>query len=148
MKVGPLEYIVIGVPDRKFTHALINELKSIHSKGAISVVDMIFISKDTGGEVSVQEISELSKNEPEVYSEISKDLMGLMTLQDIEQLTQQVSPGTAAVVIIFEHTWVKGLAGHIKNGGGAVLSGGMIQEDIMKTLNEELAAVKEVEQNA
>ena len=143
MEVGPLEYIVIGVPNKKFTHSLVKELNEIHSKGAISVVDMIFIAKDPDGEVAVKEMNELSENEPEVYETISKDLMGLLTLQDIEQLTQQVTPGTSAAVIIFEHTWVKSLAGQIRNGGGTVLSGGMISQDILKNLNEELAAVKE-----
>lgn len=145
MEVGPLEYIVIEVPGKKFTHALIKELNSIHSKGDISVVDMIFIAKDPGGEVSIKEISELSKNEPEVYEEIGKDLMGLMTLQDIEQVTRQVPAGKSSVVIIFEHNWVKRLGRHIKESGGTVSGGGMIPNELLQKLNEELSAEKEVE---
>jgi Family of unknown function (DUF6325) len=148
MEIGPLEYVVIGVPDQKFTHALVSELNAIHSTGTLRVVDMIFITKASDGSVTTQEVSEFIEQEPEALATIAEDLMGLLTVQDIEQLTEQVPIGTSAIVVIFEHTWVIRLTEEIRKGDGTVLGGGMIAHETLKQLSDELAAAKEVVHDA
>jgi hypothetical protein len=142
MKIGPLEYVVISVPDHKFVRKLVSELNVIHATGTIRVADLIFITKSLDGSVLTQEVNELNEQqEPELYSTIADDLMGLLTTQDIDQLTEHVPNGTSAIVIILEHTWVNRLAEQIGNGEGMVLSGGMIAHETLKKLNDELAAI-------
>jgi hypothetical protein len=54
MNIGPLEYIVIGVPDQQLTRALVLELNAIHASGQIRVVDLIFVAKAADGSVVMQ----------------------------------------------------------------------------------------------
>ena len=126
MKIGPLEYVVIGVDDQQLTHALFAELNAIQAAGQISVVDLLFVTKATDGSVVTQEVSEQRTAAPATYAAIADNLMGLLTAQDIEQLTSQVPPGTSAIVLLFEHTWVIGLTEVIRQGGGLVFNGGMV----------------------
>jgi DNA-directed RNA polymerase specialized sigma24 family protein len=63
MDIGPLEYVVIGVPGQQLTSALISELNAIQESGQICVVDLVFVTTAADGAVVMQEVSEL----PEIY---------------------------------------------------------------------------------
>ncbi len=143
MNIGPLEYVVIGVKNQHLKHTLFSELKAIHKTGKIRVVDLIFVTKAADGTVAMQEMSELIDEEPEVYGDIADDLMGLLTPQDIDQLTGQIPPDTSAIVILFEHTWVIGLMEAVREGGGVVFNVGMVSHEALAQVSAELAAGKE-----
>lgn len=143
MDIGPLEYIVIGVPNKKLTRALFSELKAIQKTGKIRVVDLIFVTKAADGTVELQEVNELSEKDLAAYGDIGSELMGLLTAQDIEQLTGQIPPDTSAIVILFEHTWVIGLTDAVRKAGGVVFTGGMVSHDVLAHVSAELAAGKD-----
>ncbi len=145
MAIGPLEYVVIGVNDQQLTHALFSELNTIQETGMIRVVDLILVTKAADGAVAMQEVSELSEEESAVYGDIAGNLMGLLTAQDIEQLTEQIPPDTSALIILFEHTWVIGLTEAVRQGGGVVFTGGMVPHDALAQVSAELAAAKEAQ---
>jgi hypothetical protein len=45
MEIGPLEYIVIGRQDGRFTRDILPELNVIRQHGLIQVVDLLFVSR-------------------------------------------------------------------------------------------------------
>ncbi|MGD0750940.1 MAG: DUF6325 family protein [Anaerolineales bacterium] len=143
MDIGPLEYVVIGVSDRQLKSALISELNAIQEAGKIRVVDLIFVSKSADGAVAMQEVSELVEEELAEYGDIALNLMGLLTAEDINQLTGQIPPDSSAVVILIEHTWVIGLTEAVRKNGGAVYAAGMVSHDVLAHVSAELAAGKE-----
>ena len=143
MDIGPLEYVVIGVSDQQLKSALISELNAIQEAGKIRVVDLIFVSKAADGAVEMQEVSELVEKELAEYGDIALNLMGLLTDEDIKQLTGQIPPDSSAVVILIEHTWVIGLTEAVRINGGTVYAAGMVPHDVLANVSAELAAGKE-----
>jgi hypothetical protein len=61
MNIGSLEYVVIGVTDKKdhqqLMQALLSELDAIQEKDHIRVVDLVLVKKAVNGKVVMQEIS-------------------------------------------------------------------------------------------
>jgi uncharacterized membrane protein len=145
MEIGPLEYVVLGMPDQQLTRALISELNAIQESGQICVVDLILVTKAADGAVTMREMSELIEEEPAAYGDIAGNLMGLLTVQDIEQLTAQIPPDTSAIIILFEHTWVIGLVEVVRQGRGVVFAGGMVSHDVLAHVSAELAAGKDAQ---
>ncbi len=143
MEIGPLEYVVIGLPDDRFTSDILPELNAIQQNDLIRVVDLLFISKDADGKTSVQEVSELSEEEQQVYAFLADNLSGLLTAQDIEGLAQEIPAGNEAVVVLLEHAWTLGLAQAVQHAGGTLFTGGMVSPDALAQVSAELAAVKE-----
>ncbi len=143
MDLGPLEYIVLGVTDRQLSSEMIKELDAIQESGQVSVVDLIFVKKAADGSVKLQEVNELIETEPELYSGIARNLMGLLTAQDLEGLTSQIPPDTSAFIILIEHTWVIGLTEAIRKSGGVVFAGGMVSHEVIAHVSAELAAGKD-----
>ena len=143
MELGPLEYVVIGVSEQQLKSALISELNAIQEAGKIRVVDLIFVSKSADGAVAIQEVSELIEEELAEFGDIAVNLMGLMTAEDITQLTGQIPPDTSAIVILIEHTWVIGLTEAVRKNGGMVFAAGMVSHDVLAHVSAELAAGKD-----
>jgi chemotaxis regulatin CheY-phosphate phosphatase CheZ len=107
------------------------------------VVDLIFVSKAADGAVTMREMSELIEEEPAMHGDIAGNLMGLLTAQDLEQLTGQIPPDTSAFVVLLEHTWVIGLTEAIRKGEGVVFAGGLVSHEVLAHVSAELAAARE-----
>jgi len=123
MDIGPLEYVVIGLQDNHFTSEILPELNAIQEKGAIRVVDLLFVSKDADGTVTVREVSELSDEELQLYGGITEDLMGLFTAEDVEKLAGEIPLDTSAIIVLLEHTWAIGLTEAVRKAGGVLFTG-------------------------
>jgi uncharacterized membrane protein len=147
MEIGPLEYVVLGFEDHQFASDVLPELNAMQESGLIRAVDLVFVIKETDGTVSVQEVSELSKEELAAYEGLADDLAGLLTAEDIEHLASQVSPGTSAVIVLFEHTWALKLAEAVRKAGGVFFAGGMAAPNALEKVSAELAAAKAKEAN-
>jgi len=143
MDIGSLEYVVIGFEDDQFTGEILPELNAIQEKGLIRVVDLLFVMKDKDGTVTVREVSELGDEELAAYDGIAGDLMGLFTAEDVEQLAEEIPPGTSAVVVLLEHTWAIGLTEAVRRAGGMLFTGGLVTPDALTQVRAELAAAKE-----
>jgi len=143
MEIGPLEYVVIGLEDDRFTSDILPELGAIQQNGLIRVVDLLFVSKGAEGAVTVQEVSELSEEEQQSYTALAEDLTGLLTAQDIEHLAGEIPAGSEAVIVLLEHAWTLELAQAVRRAGGVLYTGGMIAPDALAQVSAELAAAKE-----
>ncbi len=139
MTIGPLEYVVIGLEDQRFTSEILPVLNTIQEKEAVRVVDLLFLSKAADGAVEMKEISDLDEEALQPFNGIAEDLQGLFTVQDIEKLAKEIPPNKSAVVVLLEHTWTIGLMEAVHKAGGELFSGGLIAPDILEQVRAELA---------
>ena len=58
---GPLEYVVVQFEGNRFTGDILPQLKALHQQGCVRLVDLVFISKDGAGDMTVLEISDLDR---------------------------------------------------------------------------------------
>jgi len=139
MTIGPLEYVVIGLEDQRFTSEILPVLNTIQGKEAVRVVDLLFLSKAADGAVKMKEISDLGEEALQPFNDIAENLQGLFTVQDIEKLAKEIPPNRSAVVVLLEHVWTIGLMEAVHNAGGVLFSGGLIAPDILEQVRAELA---------
>ncbi|MEI7643381.1 MAG: hypothetical protein WCI67_05990 [Chloroflexales bacterium] len=83
MDIGPLEYVVIGVPDDQFTHTVLPALHTIHSAGHLRVVDLLFVHTHADGTAITREVRDVNPTDVPRYSGIVGDLTGLLTADDV-----------------------------------------------------------------
>jgi Family of unknown function (DUF6325) len=139
MTIGPLEYVVIGLQDQQFTSEILPVLNAIREKGAIRVVDLLFLSKVADGSVTMREVNELSEEELQPFSGFAEDFLGLFTAQDVEKLAGEIPPNTSAVVVLLEHTWTIGLTEAVRKAGGVLFTGGLVAPETLEQVSAELA---------
>ena len=142
MTIGPLEFVVIGCKGNQFTSEIVPELNSIQEKGLIRVVDLFFVRKDVNGTVTVLEVNDLNDEELAAFDPIKEDLMGLLTPEDIVNLTETIPPDTSAVIVLLEHAWLVKLEEGLSRAGAVLLAGGMVPRSSMEQLEAELKAAQ------
>jgi hypothetical protein len=142
MVLGPLEYLVVGFEDYRFTGQILAELRAAQEKGIIRVVDLCVIQKDEQGNVTERELSELGGEEATELSRLATNVMGLLADEDIQQVAADIPNKSAAGLLLFEHTWAIGLMEAIKHAGAVAITGGFVSPEALAELEEYLEAEK------
>jgi hypothetical protein len=143
MVLGPLEYLVVGFEDYRFTGQILAELRAAQEKGIIRVVDLSVIQKDEQGNVTARELSELGGEEATELSPLAGNVMSLLSDEDIQQVAADIPNKSAAGLLLFEHTWAIGLKEAIKNAGAVAVTGGFVSPDVLQELEKDLEAAKQ-----
>jgi len=140
MTLGPLEYTVIGFAGNRFNGEIAKEIQKVVEKRIIRIVDLVFITKDIDGGVTVVELD--NKDDPKFkdFAPLMADLMGLLTPEDIEKIAVGLPDNTSALVMLFEHRWAEHIKEAIAGAGGFLVSRDTIAPEILEMVNAELGA--------
>ena len=151
MAIGPVQLIVLGFKHPDFHGEIIAELERLHDEDTVRVIDALAVHKDADGEIEVQHLSNLSKDEAiEVGSKVGA-LIGLgiegeegaeegaalgaeATAEGVEvfsdeqawDVLEEIPNDSAAALILLEHHWAVPLRDAIARAGGFRISDGFI----------------------
>jgi uncharacterized membrane protein len=150
MAIGPVQLIVIGFSHPEFHGEIIAELERLHDDDTVRVIDALAVHKHADGEIEVQHLSNLTKEQAiEVGSTIGA-LIGLGIegeegaeagavagadaaahggVDSDEQawdVLEEIPNDSAAALILMEHHWAVALRDAIASAGGFRISDGFI----------------------
>jgi uncharacterized membrane protein len=151
MAIGPVQLIVLGFSHPDFHGEIIAELERLHDEETVRVIDALAVHKDADGEIEVQHLSNLSKEEAievgsaigaliglgiegeegaEVGAAVGAEAMaeGGHVLPDGEawDVLEEIPNDSAAALILLEHHWAVPLRDAIGRAGGFRISDGFI----------------------
>jgi uncharacterized membrane protein len=153
MAIGPVQLIVLGFSHPDFHGEVIEELERLHDSGTVRVIDSLVVYKDAYGELEVEHLSNLTREEAiEVGSKIGA-LIGLgiegeegmeagaiagaeevdaaggvhvFTEEEGWDVLEDIPNDSAAALILLEHHWAVPLRDAIARAGGFRISDGFI----------------------
>jgi hypothetical protein len=140
MTLGPLEYTVIGFEGNHFDGSIADEIRRVVESGTIALVDVVFITKDTDGNVGAFELDNKDDARFTSFTWMLQGSMGLLTQEDIDKLAGDLPPNTSALVLLFEHRWAVNVKRAIIDAGGFLVSRETIAPEALQMLNAELEA--------
>ncbi len=140
MTLGPLEYTVIGFEGNRFNGEIAREIERVVEKRIIRLVDVVFVSKDIDGEVTVVEIDNKDDKRFALFAPLLKDLMGLLTPEDVAAIAAGLSNNTSALILLFEHRWAEKVKDAIAAAGGFLVGRQTIPPEVLELVNAELEA--------
>lgn len=115
---GPVELFLIGYEDEIDNHAL-DALAEVIKSGVVTLLDLVILRKDADGTVSVTEGADHATELG--LSPLDGETVGLAGDEDIQDLAQDLPPGSSAVIVALEQTYMRDLAYKLHTGGGEVL---------------------------
>ncbi len=120
--LGPVEIAVIGFPENKFTGEIAPAIADLVESGTVSILDLVFITKDEDGSVAGVELNELDEAVAAPYQDLDGEAGGLLSDEDFEQIGEALDPNSSALAIVWENTWARKLIGAIQNAGGVLVA--------------------------
>jgi uncharacterized membrane protein len=152
MAIGPVQLIVLGFNHPDFHGEVIAELERLRQSDTVRVIDAIAVYKDKNGELEVEHLSNLTKDEAiELGSKIgaliglgiegeegAEDgaILGAAAAEegihlfppgdDAWDVLDDIPDDSAAALILLEHHWAVPLRNAIARAGGYRISDGFI----------------------
>ena len=150
MSVGPVQLIVLGFDHPNFQGEIIEELEKLKESDTIKVIDAMALYKDAEGEIEVEHLSNLTREEAiELGSKIGA-LIGLgiegeegleagaeagaeaaeeginVFSEEAWDVLEDIPPDTAAALLLIEHHWAVPLRDAIARANGFRIADGFI----------------------
>jgi uncharacterized membrane protein len=151
MAIGPVQLIVLGFQHPEFHGEIIAELERLRESDTVRVIDALAVHKDADGEIEVQHLSNLSKDEAielgskvgaliglgiegeegmvagaEVGAEAGADGVSVFSDEDAWDVIEDIPNDSAAALLLIEHRWAVPLRDAVVRAGGFRISDGFI----------------------
>jgi uncharacterized membrane protein len=151
MAIGPVQLIVLGFQHPEFHGEIIAELERLKASGTVRVIDALAVHKDAEGEIEVQHLSNLTKEEAQELGSVVGALIGLgiegdagfeagavagaeatadgvhvFSDEEAWDVLEDIPNDSAAALLLIEHHWAVPLRDAIARAGGFRISDGFI----------------------
>ena len=128
MEIGPIEYIVVGFPENKFSGEIAPELAKLIEDRTVRILDLIFVGKDEAGDIVAFEFDQLDELTP--FADLEGEVGGVLSEEDVAYVGAQLEPGTSAALLVWEDLWAAPFTAAVRNAGGILLEGGRIPHEL------------------
>lgn len=125
-EMGPIDYLVIEFPEDRATGEGLPLLVDLVERRLIRVLDLVFVRKDTDGNLTVLTGADAPGGGSLDLSLFEGASSGLLGEDDLAEAGSVLEPGTAAGILVFENTWAGPFASAIRRGGGRIVASGRI----------------------
>ena len=151
MAIGPVQLIVLGFSHPEFHGEIIAELERLRESDTVRVIDALAVHKDADGEIEVQHLSNLSKDEAielgskvgaliglgiegeegaiagaEAGAEATAEGVHMFSDEEAWDVLEEIPNDSAAALILLEHHWAVPLRDAVARAGGFRISDGFI----------------------
>ena len=152
MAIGPVQLIVLGFSHPEFHGEIKAELEKLRQSDTVRVIDALAVFKDAEGEIEVEHLSNLTRDEAvELGTKVGAliglgidgeegfeagavagaeraETEGIHPFADAEEwdVLQEIPNDSAAALILLEHHWAVPLRDAIVRAGGFRISDGFI----------------------
>lgn len=146
MTLGPVQMLVVGFDDPKFTGEIAEELARLRDSDVIRLIDVLAVWKDADGLVEAVQASDLSVEQAEEFGATVGALIGVGLAgeegaelgatagaaagedghvigdEEMFDIADSIPNGSAAAIALIEHRWAIPLKEAIGRAGGFPLS--------------------------
>jgi len=152
MAIGPVQLLVLGFDQPNFQGEVVAELERLRETDTVRVIDALAVYKDAAGEIEVEHLSNLTRDEAIELGTKVGALIGLgiegedgmaagavagaqvaadqgihpLADSDAWDVLEDIPNDTAAALILLEHHWAVPLRDAIARAGGFRISDGFI----------------------
>ncbi len=168
IEMAPIQMFVFGFHDAdQFTPAIIHEVESLQKRGLIRLIDLLYVERMQDGSLVTHEMSGLSPDEVKEFGGLLEQLLGAsgeernvddprparadpeahlfygIAQEDMAGVIEDIPPGGAAVMTLFEHTWAFNIRNKIRRATGYPIAQGFLTPELFMLVGEEVRLMSE-----
>ncbi|TQK17578.1 hypothetical protein FBY40_0055 [Microbacterium sp. SLBN-154] len=136
-RYGPVELYLVGFDSDRPHPDAVAALREIIESGVVRLLDLVVLRKSAEGDIEMIEVEEqnaLGIEGIELFA------AGLTASEDIDELAELIAPGSSAVLVALEMTYVRALAEKVAQSGGTVLTAERIPAPVVNAVADMIDA--------
>ena len=131
---GPADLYVVSFPSERVPDQIREAVLQTLSSGVIKLLDLVLVRRAADGSTEVLEIESLGDEFDLTVIETTGS--GLVGQEDLDELIEEVEPGTSVLVFLFENTWARSIAAAVRDTGAVVISAQRFPADVVNEVAE------------
>jgi Family of unknown function (DUF6325) len=141
-EIGPVDIVVIAYPaDAPMTGEAVPIVLDLVERGIIRVLDVLFVMENEDGTFSGFEAKDLEPDRIGDLKVFEGASSGLLGDEDAAKVADEIEPGSAAVMIVYENRWAAPFIAAVRrNGGEAIAFERIPAQDVIDALDAVEAA--------
>lgn len=141
-ELGPIDVVVIGYPaGSPMTGEAVPIMIDLVERGIVRVLDALVVIKEEDGTFSGFNIDDLEQDRIGDLTAFAGASTGLIHDNDVRLAAEEIEPGTAAVMIVYENHWAAPFVSAVRRNGGELIAFERIQvSDLIAALDAAEAA--------
>jgi hypothetical protein len=129
--LGPLELLLLDFPGQGLAIGVQTALDHVTKAGDLRVVDALMVTKDREGAARAAELTDIDELRAveQTYDLPTLDTVGLITDDDVDEVSAIMEPDSTVMVMLVEHLWARELADAMVAAGGSLLASARIPRE-------------------
>jgi len=125
--LGSVDWIVVEFPGADFGGGRVAPaLQELVDAGQVRILDLLLLRKDAAGTIEPFEISDVGVGELGALRSYERDLVTVLSEQDVLDVAETMDPGTSAAVLVWENLWAAKFGSAVRHAGGQLVASGRI----------------------
>jgi Family of unknown function (DUF6325) len=122
-ELGPIDIVVLAYPaDAPMTGEAAPLLVDLVKRGIIRVLDVLFVTKNEDGTFSGFDARDLTDKGVGDFAVFEGASSGLLGDDDAAKVSDEIEPGSAAVMIVYENRWAAPFVAAVRRNGGEAIA--------------------------
>jgi uncharacterized membrane protein len=118
--IGPVDVAVIRFDSDKWSDDVAPALSELDHSGTVHIIDLAFVRKDADETVSCLEATD--ERVAGAFAGLADTRFDLLSDSDLDKIADELDPGSAAMVIVWENSWAARLAAALRGSGGQMVA--------------------------
>lgn len=133
---GPVDFALIEFSADRVTGRAATELLELVDRGIIRVYDILFLAKDEDGTIRALDLLDPEMGLAGGFVELAWARTGMLSDDDVDEASNALTPGTLAVLLVYENLWAVPFVAAAREAGGELVAGARIPaQDVMDALD-------------
>ena len=141
MTFGPIDFIALEFPGNRFKGEILPDLFELVDKDIIRIIDLVIITKDQDGKVTVRELRELDPAHIEIFSPLNAEVNQMITKSDIDMVAEKLADNSTAGLLLIENLWAKKTQQAMMDANGRLVMFERIPHDVVEEALADIEAL-------
>ena len=130
---GPIDFVLIEFPPGNPDGAAAGALAELIEAGTIRLLDLVVVHRGEDDTVTVIDVDAAGDTS---FVQFSGARSGLIGEDDVNQAGEAMTPGSTAVLIVFENAWAAPFVAAVRSHGGELVASMRIPaQDVIDALD-------------
>ncbi len=131
MSYGPIDFLALEFTNDQLKGEILPALLELVQNKVVRVIDLVVIQKDEHGNHQAVELQQLDPEIISVFDPLEVEVSGIIQVEDIDDIAEEMSKNTTAAVMLFENLWAVKFKDAVLRANGRLISQVRVPYDVV-----------------